>query len=369
MNLPLSFRKITRIPCLDGWRCISIIIVLIAHSREVSGYHSSWDRWIRWLPDGHFGVEVFFVISGFLITYLLFQEREKRGNINLKEFYIRRVLRIFPAYFCYLAVVFIITFITAAKLSLIDWLSSLSFTVNYAKPPWIIGHLWSLSVEEQFYLIWPLLLVILSHSNRFTPKRILVLLSIPIFSSPIFRIIGYIHPDFIAFGKHSFFTCWDSLAIGCLLAVLLCSFGFEIERFVKKYPYGFFIAGLALIIIPLVATRLQVLGILTVPFTITCNAIGVALLIALSLIYPKKFKILDYRPLAFIGVTSYSIYLWQQLFCASPSTYGLNKSLFFMNFPLWIVSALAAAFLSYHSIEKPFLRLKSSRHLKVVQSE
>jgi len=307
---------------------------------------------------------VFFVISGFLITYLLFREREKNGGINLKEFYVRRVLRIFPAYFSYLIVVLILTIVTSVKLSPLHWLSSLSFTVNYAKPPWIMGHLWSLSVEEQFYLIWPLLLIILSHSKRFTPKKIIGLLLMPVFSAPIFRIIGYIHPNSIAFGKHSFLTCWDSLAIGCLLAVLLCSFGYEIEAFFKKRPSVPFLFGTLLIAIPLIATRLQVVGIFTVPFTITCNAIGVALLIALSLIYHDKFKILDCRPLAFIGVTSYSIYLWQQLFCASPFTYGLIKSPFFMSFPFWIVSALVAAFLSYHFIEKPFLKLKSSRHLR-----
>src|SRR5439155_19913173 len=92
------------IPCLDGLRACSFALVLFQHTRYLPGY---WE--LRWFPlTGTTGVSLFFIISGFLITTLLLDERERYGRISLKDFYIRRSLRIFPAFYCYLAVVLLL---------------------------------------------------------------------------------------------------------------------------------------------------------------------------------------------------------------------------------------------------------------------
>jgi peptidoglycan/LPS O-acetylase OafA/YrhL len=103
---------------------------------------------------GSFGVRIFFVISGFLITGLLLNERERTGTISLPDFYVRRAYRILPA-----AYVFMLAMI-AAHWHALSWSSifaALTYSSNYLhEKNWVLGHLWSLSVEEQFYLLWPL---------------------------------------------------------------------------------------------------------------------------------------------------------------------------------------------------------------------
>lgn len=108
MNFPASINNLKRLPCLDGWRCLSILLVLISHSKLAPGYPKSATQWVRWLPDGAFGVEFFFVISGFLITFLLLREFQETGTINLKEFFKRRAFRIIPAYAVFLFAILIL---------------------------------------------------------------------------------------------------------------------------------------------------------------------------------------------------------------------------------------------------------------------
>src|SRR5262249_19081408 len=114
------------------------------------------------VPVGTFGVRVFFVISGYLITQLLLAEQAKTGAISLKGFYLRRAFRIFPASYTYVGLILIFNAVGWVALMPWDPTCALTYTVNY--PParaWPLGHLWSLSVEEQFYLGWPALLLLL----------------------------------------------------------------------------------------------------------------------------------------------------------------------------------------------------------------
>ena len=358
MSFPESFRSLRRLPCLDGWRCLSILLVLVGHSREVSGYDPNWDTWVRWLPDGRFGVEVFFVISGFLITFLLLKEREKTGVVSLKMFYIRRALRILPAYITFLLALLALCLFTSLSLTHSQWISLLTFTVIYSEPP--CGHIWSLSVEEQFYLLWPFIFLWGLLKKEF-PKTLFIILLAPLIIAPLFRVYGYLHPSTLLFHKRSFLTCCDSLAVGCLLGMLTGSYGTEIEAFVKRRPALLIIFGLLMIVIPLVASRLLILGFLTVPFTVTFNAIGVALLILVSLIRPDLlfFRFLEWKPIVALGVISYSLYLWQELFCTNPILYGFKVAPWFLRFPYWIVASFCAAVISYNFIEKPFISLKS----------
>jgi peptidoglycan/LPS O-acetylase OafA/YrhL len=148
-----------RIPSLDGLRAISIGMVIFAHLSGTRFFPS----FVAGRRDlGNIGVRVFFVISGFLITTLLLQELAAKGRISLPLFYLRRSLRIFPCAYTYISIAALLTWAGFLRLRTTDLVHAATYTVNYeVVRPWHTIHLWSLSVEEQFYL-------------RYAPKRVSV---------------------------------------------------------------------------------------------------------------------------------------------------------------------------------------------------
>lgn len=348
---------------MDGWRFLSVLLVLISHSKETQNFPDFLDKWIRWLPNGDFGVEFFFVISGFLITFLMLKEHEKTSNLNIGQFYLRRIFRILPAYFTYLLVLYVLVVFTSLKIPLKSWIALLTFTVNYIDVPWIGAHIWSLSVEEQFYMIWPILFWFLI-VNRNSIKSCLLFLAIPIAIAPIFRTLGYIYHYPFPVGYHSFFCRSDSLAIGSFLAFILFFKSRETQIFIKKYIRLLLFLSIVLIGVPLVLTRLFIFGVITVPLANTSNAIAIALIIGISINHPNKklFRWLEWKPFISLGVMSYSIYLWQMIFCTKPSDFGMKYSPWFLIFPYWFIPVFLVAFLSYNFIEKPFLNINKRLH-------
>ncbi len=155
------------LPTLDGWRAIAILGVMVAHGTAgllgVDGAFAN-DRLYALSRYGAMGVDVFFGISGFLICSRLIEEHRARGRINLKGFYIRRFFRILPPYFALLAALALLSAVGVFAISGGELLSSVLFLRNYFAPAapggWYTGHLWSLAVEEHFYLLWPGLLVL-----------------------------------------------------------------------------------------------------------------------------------------------------------------------------------------------------------------
>jgi peptidoglycan/LPS O-acetylase OafA/YrhL len=134
-------------------------MVLLAHPPEHAAFRCP--RPPAACSAGELGVHVFFVISGFLITGLLMEELALSGRISLSRFYLRRTLRIFPAYYAYLAIAFLAAVAGWVQLAPHDLMHGLSYTSNYyPSRSWFLGHTWSLSVEEQFYLLWPALVVL-----------------------------------------------------------------------------------------------------------------------------------------------------------------------------------------------------------------
>src|SRR5690242_6636368 len=151
----MAYQSTNRISSLDGLRAISIWAVLLGHS---SAHFISTPLHLRWIRNGtallsYFGVTVFFVISGFLITTLLLREYGRTSEINLGRFYRRRAFRILPASLCYIAIVLLL-----GHPSIVQDVVAFTFTTTYffTKAYLPLQHLWSLSVEEQFYLLWPL---------------------------------------------------------------------------------------------------------------------------------------------------------------------------------------------------------------------
>ena len=360
IQFPEKIANYRRLPCLDGLRCLSVLLVLISHSEDVSHFPAALAAITKWFPPGTTGVQAFFVLSGFLITYLLLREKQKHGDVSLKLFYIRRALRILPAYVAFLIVIGIIAAFAPLEISGSSWFALIAYLVNFMEVPKIADHVWSLSVEEQFYLLWPFLFwFYLVKQNK--PSRAFLVLLIPIILGPICRQLGAGNPHSVLFGEHSFFTHFDSLAYGCLLAF---AFGFRaknIESLMENKKWAVFIGALLLILIPHVLIVVEALQVITIPLASSFSAFGIALIVGFVLFHPRFFAVswLDWKPIALVGVWSYSIYLWQQIYCSPPESYGFASAPRFFVFPYWLVPVFATAIASYYLVERPFLRLKS----------
>lgn len=336
-----------RIPSLDGIRAFSVLLVLVGHFAYSSG--SPFRN--NWLTDtyAHHGVRIFFVISGFLITTLLVREREKTGRIDLKQFYLRRAYRILPVAYLYMIVVTLLYYgsFTAQELTL-----SFTYLSSYALDlPWCLSHLWSLSVEEQFYLIWPVAAAL----GAMLPRRFAWL---AIVIAPIFRFV--LHKEGMYRGTLWYFpSVADSLASGCLLAI----YQPRLQHFRSFFAWkGFPLIWVATLSLPILAQFLiysgrivflwplpQILG----HSAITLFNFGMMLCIQSAVVAPPR--ILNATVPVWIGTLSYSLYIWQMPF-TNPNVYSWATT-----FPANMVLAFLAAAISYYAVEKPFLRLREHR--------
>ena len=172
------------IPGLDGLRAVSVLAVLVYHYFELGQAGGLGGAMTNWMPGGFMGVEVFFVISGYLITALLLAERRRTGRVSIASFWLRRARRLLPALLLMLAVVvcyallFLPDAIDDLKRDIVGaltytsnwWQIDLPYAAQEGRPP-LLRHLWSLAIEEQFYLLWPLLLV--GGLKRFGRRRML----------------------------------------------------------------------------------------------------------------------------------------------------------------------------------------------------
>jgi len=332
----------SRIPSLDGLRAFSIVLVLIAH---VSLQYPFLRRYVEHV--GNYGVRIFFVISGFLITGLLLRELQKTGRISLKDFYIRRTLRIFPAFYVYLLTVVLLSWAGILILLPGDVLHTLTYTMNYHMVrSWWVNHVWSLSVEEQFYLLWPTVLVVAGLQRGLKAAAAMIL------AAPIFRAIlfFYFEAGPTALGRH-FEAVADALAFGCLLAATYEFLGRQ-PRYVAfaKSPVSF-VAAFALLILP--SGMYKVSPALYYLAGQTIANLGAVLLIDRSVRFPVSLsgRFLNWAPVALVGTWSYSIYLWQELFLA----HQLDG--FRLRFPMNLIAALTASLLSYYLVEVNFRSL------------
>ena len=346
-----------RFPALDGWRALSILLVLGYHCQFAVGFPSRFDPVINWLFDGNLGVRFFFVISGFLITHLLYQENQRTGGVSLRSFYIRRALRILPVYFVFLFVVFVLQFVTSWYQPSITWIGNLTFTTNFFPMSDQTNHLWSLAVEEQFYLLWPILLVLVGFSGR----TVLWILGMPLILAPICRTVSAmkhlpaaIHPFFQEF---SFFNNFDSLAVGCLTAILLSKCEPQVSAMLSTTKLLNMAIGIVLIAFPYILGKLSLAAVFVIPLGNTCQALGFAMLLLESILHPHLFKPLNWPVVKFLGVRSYSLYIWQQIFLCNPQNFGFSR-FWFMRFPGALVAAATVAALSYYGLERPLMGLR-----------
>ncbi len=338
-----------RIPSLDGLRAVSIAMVCFAHLAGTRFFPSL----VATRRDlGNLGVRIFFVISGFLITTLLLKEFAESGRISLRMFYLRRAFRIFPCAYTYIGIIALLSLAgVATPLSGFHLLHAVTYIVNYdPHRPWCLIHLWSLSVEEQFYLMWPVVLCVLR------PKKALWFAAAALLLSPAIRLSMWLWIPSLRWSVGTAFqTNADALAAGCVLAGIWpwLSRNQSYLRFLKSRIFLVVpLAGMAAAF--LLSQEEGPLMILSLAFGQTVLNLAIALCIDRSVHYPEtnSGKLLNWRPAVFIGLLSYSLYLWQEPFLNRLGTSLINW------FPFNLLLAFGAALGSYYLIEQPFLRLR-----------
>ena len=335
-----GMKRSGRIPSLDGIRAIAVLLVVLGHA------HSRPDGpgWLA--PVGDFatlGVRIFFVLSGFLITGLLLKEHKTTGTVSLRNFYIRRAYRIFPAA---IAAVIGIAIISHHFIDKWDVIWSFLYLQNYnGNAHWSLNHMWTLAVEEQFYLVWPFLL------SHFFNKRYKVLLAALVIA-PLCRAgFGYV-------GLHQAEAEWfpcvvDSLATGALLAI-----GQEQVRILTRWLSGWTIP---IFLVFAYASTLRLPPGVQPLLLIGLENVSIALAIQHCIDHP--YFLLNWRPVIWLGGLSYSWYLWQMPFF-QPGMHGWQT-----RFPVNILCGFVLAVVCHYSIEKPFLRLRELRHPHVKSSK
>lgn len=333
-------KSLTYMPAIDGLRAVAVLLVFAHHALP----------WLH-IPGG-IGVDVFFVISGWLITRILLKEYRRTGSIKLGRFYLKRFLRLYPALLLLVAAVlatwflFGLSFGTVADAALwsLTYLSNLALTFGWSRVD-PLGHTWSLAMEEQFYLVWPVILIALLAMKLKTPV-ILGLLGVAIGAS-FFALATTPEIPFSPLSRAG------ALLVGCAAAFI-----------VEKRPMQSTALGYAsaLVVVGLLAANFLNL----IPYSV--SMIGIILAVPLLLLHAAfgqslLTRALSARWLVYTGVISYGIYLWHypilKALTASASLSGSVRGV------VALALTYAAAAASYHFVEKRFNAVKDrvgSRH-------
>jgi peptidoglycan/LPS O-acetylase OafA/YrhL len=343
----------TYIPALDGWRAVSIGLVIMHHTQVQCAVPVLGVLLQAISRFGEVGVEVFFAISGLLICSRLLEEEARSGQISLKSFYLRRAFRILPAAFFYLLVIAILAAFHVIPLLAVDWFGALFFFRNYVMlveylhhSPlalhWYTGHFWSLSIEEHFYLILPAVLV------GFKRMRFWVLATLALVVT-LWRSVRahFLHSSYQMNFRTD--THVDALLIPAMIALAI--YPVMRNEIAKKYLPAWSFPIWVVMELGLLITR--------IPCYFTLQAVLIPVLILSTALHPEAIpaSILECYPLRWIGWISYSLYLWQQLFFGvnfAGSPLGLS---ILRQQPFSLLALIACASFSYYVIERPLVRL------------
>jgi len=338
-------------PALDGMRGVAILFVMAFHSFADVG------------QGGFIGVDMFFVLSGFLITTLLLEERDRVGRVSLRLFYARRALRLLPALMVLCGVCLAWVLLAPANAategtylgvpSALLYVSNLIAALGHRLG--LLEHTWSLSVEEQFYLLWPLALVgMLALSGRKAVLNLCLCVVAGIFA---FRMIAFMDSStLVRTTKLYYLTRADALLVGCSVAVA-ASLGYVARFPARLARAAAWLGGLILVLVVLFVPRWDSSVMYLGGFTVVAAATGVLIVGLVHHPVPRLVSWLSTPRLVSIGRISYGLYLWHV-----PIGFVLARQTSLPTVPrallVWPMS-FGAAILSYVLVERPALRFKA----------
>ena len=362
-------RRLTHNGALDGLRGVAVLLVLMRHSFELvpGGFGPQWLN--DFLHGGYFGVDIFFVLSGFLITSLLIDERESSGAVRMRSFYGRRALRLMPALVVMLGVVSIVLVLDGSTWSSL-WptvRSSLFYYQNWHSvwdPKHLateFGHLWSLSIEEQFYIVWPVVLLAMVALWKRQWVRVAALAlgvlwvawyRLHVWNSGVGWAFVFVRTD----------TRLDALLVGCLVAFL---FQWQVVRARVLHVAAW--GGLVVVLATVARTN---------PFQaylykggLTLGAIGVGcVVLAIAEGSWRGARLFNVKPLRMVGKVSYGLYLWHfpifVLLMRHSATWSSG-----VRVVVGVVLSGVVTAVSWFVVERPALKLKAKWFSRSVEAQ
>lgn len=357
-HIPLTYR-----PAIDGLRAIAVVAVVVGHANE------------KWLPGGWLGVDIFFVISGFLITSLLLRERTSTGGIDLLSFWLARARRLLPAVFLVLAAVLVAArFIgLPARREAVsgDILSTLLYVANWRMyfsdeayfatlaTPSPLRHTWSLSVEEQFYIVYPLLLLLLLAILRKRIRLAGALTALAVLSAVVMAVLYTpgLEPSRVYYGTD---TRAFELLVGAVAGVLALRSGTSkapsaitertdrIARMVAPF-------ALVLVLVALLARSQAPELLFRGGLLVLCVLVATVVVAAASWNDNIVQKVLSWEPMRKVGLISYGLYLWHWPIIVY-SNHLLLEVDPLVRMYIQLVLSFVIATLSYLIVERPIRR-------------
>jgi peptidoglycan/LPS O-acetylase OafA/YrhL len=352
------------LPTLDGWRALSIMLVILHHSQIQLNVPILGTLLQSMSNAGEVGVELFFAISGLLICSRLLEEETRFGQISVKSFYLRRCFRILPAALFYLVVIAILAAFYIIPLSPVDWFGALFFFRNYVMVfeymhhsplalHWYTGHFWSLSMEEHFYLVLPSVLVIFKRTRRWVLLSFIIAVALRRFVAA--HVLRNNYQINFRTDTHA-----DALFIPAVIALLLYPLlrNQAARRWIPAWSFPIFLA------------LEMILLFTTPPLFSALQATVIPLLILSTVLHPGSIpgRVLEMKPVRWIGWISYSLYLWQQLFFGNNFVSSPPRLAALREWPINFIALLVCATFSYYLVERPFIRLGHRLSLAIVNN-
>lgn len=350
-HLDIGNREGKKIKGLDGLRAIAVLLVVFSHVGLMESefwVHSGLHLYL----NANVGVQLFFVLSGFLITMILFREYEAAGSISVCKFYLRRVLRIFPVYYAAIGFSFALTASQIYSIKEFSFFSAIFYFFNFLSFEYMestFSHFWSLAVEEHFYLFWPFVFYFFVRKPNFILYISIALIVLLCFfiSNPF--------DWFVNFSDRFYINRWTVPAV---LPILVGCFLGSLSNFFINSVRLAFISGLSLFLV-LWMLLIELPDVAPSYSMILVSSFGLGMIVLFVFTYQDSLIVhaLEFRPLAYLGMISYGVYVWQGIFTGN----GPYRSHLYWP-PDPILGAMLSIFLamfSYKYFEKPIILWKS----------
>jgi len=338
-------------PSLDGLRAFAVMLVLCGHAG------------LPFIVSGGVGVDIFFVLSGFLITSILSEEIEQRGRLRLANFYIRRILRLFPALCVTIALFCIVTLVEERRFPTTVALVAITHTANWARamfdvPMASLQHFWSLASEEQYYLVWPLIVVAL---ERYIPgyanKALTLLILAAALAGYRYCMVDTFEVERIYFALD---THMDGLVLGSALSYFLRAPGTADMLMRNGRMLAWLLVPTAIVALIVLMHAMSWRDPAMGKYGFLLAAAAAAVIICDLVAGPRSLlrSLLSLAPVVYVGRISYGLYLLHLLVFHIADRL-LPSTAHAIVVPVKFAASIAAASLSYYGYEQRFLKLKT----------